>query len=128
MQPLTGFLSLQDGRMKSTIEAIERELSSGAPVYRRRASDGQKGGGGALLPCGFWLVACLARLGEAEKAMANFRELLESATQLGLLPKEIDPTTGHALGNFQQAFSHMGLTLAASGLAEAMDARTVTPG
>jgi GH15 family glucan-1,4-alpha-glucosidase len=126
MLPLIGFLPIESAKMKSTVEAIGKELSDGALVYRYRVDDGLKGAEGAFLLCGFWLVACLARLGQVEKASENFRELLGYANHLGLFSEEIDPKTGGALGNFPQAFSHVGLILAASELDEALDLRTRT--
>jgi GH15 family glucan-1,4-alpha-glucosidase len=123
MLPLIGFLPVGDKRMKSTIDAIVRELSNGALVYRYKVNDGLKGKEGAFVLCGFWLIACLARLGQLEKASENFQELLGRANHLGLFSEEIDPKTGEALGNFPQAFSHMGLILAASELDEAFDVR-----
>ncbi len=128
MLPLIGFLPAENPKMKSTIEAVANELSDGALVYRYRADDGLKGNEGAFLLCGFWLVACLARLGQVEKASANFQELLSHANHLGLFSEEVDPKTGEALGNFPQAFSHVGLILAADALDEALDARTRSEG
>jgi GH15 family glucan-1,4-alpha-glucosidase len=126
MLPLIGFLPVNDPKMKSTLAAITKELSDGALVYRYRTNDGLEGAEGAFLLCGFWLVACLARLGQLEKASENLEELLGHANHLGLFPEEVDPKTGAALGNFPQAFSHMGLILAASELDEALDRRTQT--
>ena len=121
--PLIGFLPADHPKMKSTIDAIIKDLAEGALVYRYHADDGLRGKEGAFLLCGFWLVACLARLGRVEEAERNFRELLGRANHLGLYSEEIDPKTGEALGNFPQAFSHMGLILAADELDRALDAR-----
>jgi GH15 family glucan-1,4-alpha-glucosidase len=126
MLPLIGFLSVNDPKMKSTLAAITKELSVGALVYRYRTNDGLEGAEGAFLLCGFWLVACLARSGQLEKASENLEELLGHANHLGLFPEEVDPRTGAALGNFPQAFSHMGLILAASELDDALERRTQT--
>jgi GH15 family glucan-1,4-alpha-glucosidase len=123
MLPLIGFLPVNNDKMKATIEAIARELSVGALVYRYRADDGLRGKEGAFLLCSFWLVACLARLGRVEEAWKNFHELLGHANHLGLYSEEVEPNTGEALGNFPQAFSHMGLILAADELDRALDAR-----
>ncbi|HKT21055.1 MAG TPA: glycoside hydrolase family 15 protein [Nitrososphaerales archaeon] len=126
MLPLIGFLPVDSAKMKSTVEAIAKELSDGPLVYRYKADDGLKGTEGAFLLCGFWLVACLARLGQVERASENFQGLLGHANHLGLFSEEVDPKTGMALGNFPQAFSHVGLILAASELDEALDQRTRT--
>ncbi|MDG7029589.1 MAG: glycoside hydrolase family 15 protein, partial [Nitrososphaerota archaeon] len=96
------------------------ELSEGALVYRYKTDDGLEGEEGAFALCGFWLVACLARLGRVEEATKNFEELLGHANHLGLYSEEVDPKTGEALGNFPQAFSHMGLILAAKEIEDAM--------
>jgi GH15 family glucan-1,4-alpha-glucosidase len=128
MLPLIGFLPVSDRKMKSTIEAVERELSDGPLVYRYKIKDGLKGKEGAFILCGFWLVACLARLGETAKATQNFVGLLARANHLGLFSEEVNPKTGEALGNFPQAFSHMGLILAASELDGALDSETKAVG
>ena len=120
MLPLIGFLPANDAKMMATIEAVRRELSDGALVYRYKTDDGLEGEEGAFVLCGFWLVACLARLGRVEEATRNFEELLGHANHLGLYSEEVDPKTGDALGNFPQAFSHMGLILAAKELADAI--------
>jgi GH15 family glucan-1,4-alpha-glucosidase len=114
--PLIGFLPTNNERMKQTIEAIQKELSRGALVYRYRFKDGLKGNEGAFLLCGFWLVACLARLGRVAEAEHNFNELITHANHLGLYSEEVDPVSGEALGNFPQAFSHMGFITAAKEL------------
>ena len=120
MLPLIGFIPATDEKMKATIEAVGRELSEGALVYRYKADDGLGGEEGAFVLCGFWLVACLARLGRIEEATKNFEELLGHANHLGLYSEEVDPKTGAALGNFPQAFSHMGLILAAKEIEDAI--------
>ena len=121
MLPLIGFIRADDEKMRRTIEAIKKELATGALVYRYKTDDGMKGKEGAFLLCGFWLVACLARLGQVEEAMTNLNELVERGNHLGLFSEEVDPTTGEALGNFPQAFSHTGLILAASTLDRVLD-------
>ena len=63
--------------------------------------------------CSFWLVACLAQAGEIDRAEALFDLLVGYANDLGLLAEEVDPTTGELLGNFPQAFSHVGVIMAA---------------
>jgi GH15 family glucan-1,4-alpha-glucosidase len=63
--------------------------------------------------CSFWLVSCLAQAGEVERAEQLFEQLAGYANELGLLAEEIDTATGEQLGNFPQAFSHIGLITAA---------------
>ena len=116
MLPLMGFIGADDSRMRSTVEAIKRELADGALVYRYKAKDRLRGKEGAFLLCGFWLVACLAKMGRVDEALGNLNELMSHANHLGLFSEEVDPATGEALGNFPQAFSHMGLILAVNAL------------
>ena len=116
MLPLIGFIDVNERRMMSTIDAIQRDLGQGALLKRYSVGDGLRGEEGAFLLCGFWLVACLAKMQRVEEAEKNFTELLGCANHLGLFSEEVDLRTGEALGNFPQAFSHMGLILAASEL------------
>ena len=96
--------------MRSTIEAIERELTSPQGfVFRYKGyNDGLEGGEGAFLMCTFWLADNLIALGEIDRARQLFEKLRGCANDLGLFSEEIDPDTGEMLGNFPQAFSHLG--------------------
>jgi GH15 family glucan-1,4-alpha-glucosidase len=76
-------------------------------------ADGLSGEEGTFTICSFWLVACLARAGEVERAQELFDRLVGFANDLGLLAEEIDTASGEQLGNFPQAFSHIGLIIAA---------------
>lgn len=111
--PMMGFISYSDKRMKSTVEAIRRELGRGPLLYRYQIDDGLDGDEGAFVLCSFWLVACLARQGKVNEASRLFERMLGYSNHLGLYAEEIDPVSGEALGNFPLAFSHMGLILAA---------------
>ncbi len=111
--PLVGFLPGTDERVRGTIERIKRELCRGALVYRYRTGDGLPGDEGAFLLCSFWLVEALALSGQVEEARARFEELVGYASPHGLFSEEVDPATGIALGNYPQAFSHIGLINAA---------------
>jgi GH15 family glucan-1,4-alpha-glucosidase len=85
-------------------------------VHRYRTTktaDGLTGDEGAFTLCSFWLVRVLARQGKAEEAKALFTRLLTFGNDLGLFSEMVDPATGDALGNFPQAFTHLGLILAA---------------
>jgi GH15 family glucan-1,4-alpha-glucosidase len=118
LMPLVGFLPATDSRMRSTIEAIARELTEEGLVLRYRNdeglnADGLTGEEGTFVICSFWLVACLAQAGEMERSEALFEQLSGYANDLGLLGEEIDTRTGEQLGNFPQAFSHIGLITAA---------------
>jgi len=105
--PVVGFLPADDTRMRATIEAVERELGEGGLV-RRWPSDRS-----GFLICTYWLVECLVLAGQPDRARAWFLRATEYANDLGLLAEEADPETGELLGNFPQAFSHVGLVNAA---------------
>jgi alpha,alpha-trehalase len=118
LMPILGFLPATDERMRSTIEAIARELTDDGLVLRYRNdeglnADGLTGEEGTFVICSFWLVSALARAGEVERAEALFDQLVGYANDLGLLAEEIDTAHGEQLGNFPQAFSHIGLITAA---------------
>jgi GH15 family glucan-1,4-alpha-glucosidase len=118
LMPLVGFLPATDPRMRSTIEAIARELTQDGLVLRYLNeeglnTDGLTGEEGTFVICSFWLVSCLARAGEIERAERLFALLAGYANDLGLLAEEIDSEHGELLGNFPQAFSHIGLITAA---------------
>jgi GH15 family glucan-1,4-alpha-glucosidase len=118
LMPLVGFLPATDPRMRSTIEAIASELTQDGLVLRYLNDEGLNADGllgeeGTFVICSFWLVSCLARAGEVERAEALFEQLAGYANDLGLLAEEIDPEAGELLGNFPQAFSHIGLITAA---------------
>jgi GH15 family glucan-1,4-alpha-glucosidase len=114
--PLVGFLPFDDERVRGTVARVRRELGSGPFVYRYRAPDGIDGPEGSFLPAAFWLVECLARIGERRQAVAHFRRLLLAASPLGLFPEEYDPLRQRPLGNFPQAFTHIGVLRAAVAL------------
>jgi alpha,alpha-trehalase len=118
LMPILGFLPATDERMRSTIEAIASELTEDGLVLRYRNeeglnADGLTGEEGTFVICSFWLVSCLAKAGELERAEALFEQLTGYANDLGLLGEEIDTANGEQLGNFPQAFSHIGLITAA---------------
>src|SRR3954452_9897102 len=118
LMPLVGFLPASDPRMRSTIEAIARDLTEDGLVLRYRNveglnADGLTGEEGTFVVCSFWLVSCLARAGEIERAEALYDQLAGYANDVGLLGEEIDTANGEQLGNFPQAYSHIGLITAA---------------
>jgi alpha,alpha-trehalase len=121
LMPLVGFLPATDERMRSTIEAIASDLTEDGLVLRYRNqeglnADGLTGEEGTFVICSFWLVSCLAQAGELERAETLFDQLAGYANDLGLLAEEIDTANGELLGNFPQAFSHIGLINAAADL------------
>jgi len=128
LMPILGFLPATDERMRSTIEAIADELTEDGLVLRYRNeeglnADGLTGEEGTFVICSFWLVSCLAKAGELERAERLFDQLVGYANDAGLLAEEIDTKNGEQLGNFPQAFSHIGLITAAWEIDKAQEAR-----
>ncbi|HZY47646.1 MAG TPA: glycoside hydrolase family 15 protein [Candidatus Bathyarchaeia archaeon] len=119
LMPLVGFLPAKDPKMASTIRHIREELSKDDLVYRYSVDDGQLGKEGAFTVCSFWMVDCLIRLEKLSEAEGLLNQLLKRGNHLGLFSEEIDPASGEALGNFPQAYTHMGLITAAVRLEEA---------
>ncbi len=119
LMPLIRFLGARDPRWLSTLEVIENELVSDSLVYRYRpetaASDGLEGEEGTFSMCTFWYVECLARAGEIQKARFYFEKMLGYANHLGLYAEQLG-FEGEHLGNFPQAFTHLGLISAAISL------------
>jgi len=113
--PLVGFLPAKDERVVGTVRAIEQELLRGGFVERYRADeesaavDGLPPGEGVFLPCSFWLAAVLAQQGRQHDAVALYERLLALRNDLGLISEEYDPERGRLLGNFPQAFTHIGI-------------------
>jgi GH15 family glucan-1,4-alpha-glucosidase len=121
MIPLVGFLPATDKRVKSTIEAIERDLTEDGFILRYRAADahsvdGLEGREGAFLACSFWMADCLHLLGRHDDAVALFERLLGLRNDLGLLAEEYDAIAKRQVGNFPQAFSHVSLVNSALNL------------
>jgi len=119
---LVGFLPAEDPRVRGTIEAIEHDLWSDGFVLRYRTEDGVDGlpaGEGAFLACTFWLADNLALIGRREDALRIFERLLGLCNDVGLLAEQYDPVAGRQLGNFPQAFSHIGLVNTARNLSAA---------
>lgn len=119
--PRVGFLPATDPRVIGTIDAVRRELSEDGLIRRYTAADsvdGLPGSEGAFLACSFWLADALHLAGHHKDARALFERLLALRNDVGLLAEEYDPATGRQLGNFPQAFSHIGLVGTALTLAE----------
>lgn len=119
MIPIVGFLPPTDPRVRGTVRAIERHLLRDGFVQRydtARGDDGLPPGEGAFLACTFWLADNYALLGEREEALAVFDRLAGLCNDVGLLAEEYDPIAGRQLGNFPQAFSHLGLVNTAMNL------------
>ncbi len=124
MIPLVGFLPADDPRVIGTVTAVQRELMHDGFVMRyptREAVDGLPPGEGAFLACTFWLADNLAILGRVDEARAIFERLLALRNDVGLLAEEYDPQGQRMLGNFPQAFSHVGLVNTAHNLTRAAE-------
>ena len=118
--PQMGFLPARDERVVGTVEAVQRELGLGDGLLLRyrteQSQDGLPHGEGAFLLCSFWLVDALALIGRDDEARRIFERLLSIRNDVGLLAEEYDPVAGRMLGNFPQAFSHLGLVASACNL------------
>jgi GH15 family glucan-1,4-alpha-glucosidase len=130
MLPIVGFLPADDPRVLATVDAIaDRLTDERGLVYRYRTEegvDGLAGEEGTFLLCTFWLAQALALSGQVERARAVFERAAAAVTDLGLLAEEVDPATGELLGNYPQAFSHIGLVNAAWAIDQAERGRTPT--
>ncbi|KAA6462125.1 glycoside hydrolase family 15 protein [Acidobacteria bacterium AB60] len=116
LMPQVGFLPGSDPRVRSTVEAIERELMSDGLVLRYNTScvnDGLPPGEGVFLACSFWMVSSLIAIGRRDDARKLFERLLTLCNDLGLLSEEYDTKRKRLVGNFPQAFSHIALVNAA---------------
>jgi GH15 family glucan-1,4-alpha-glucosidase len=113
-----------DPRLRATFDCIERTLTRGDLVHRYPpGTDDFASREGAFVIASFWAVDYLVRCGAIARARARFERLLARANDVGLYSEEIDSTSGVALGNFPQAFSHVGLIVAAQSLADAARAQ-----
>ena len=123
MVPIVGFLPASDPRVASTVDAIIHGLSdSRGLVYRYKPEsgvDGVTGSEGTFLLCTFWLARALADGGRLAEAREVFENAVSHVNDVGLLAEEIDSATGEQLGNFPQAFSHVGLVNAAWSIQQA---------
>jgi GH15 family glucan-1,4-alpha-glucosidase len=125
MMPIVGLIDPRDPRMLATLDAIEDKLSDNRGlVYRYLAPDGLDGEEGTFLLCTFWLAQARALADQVDKATELCDRAIAYANDVGLLAEEVDPTTGELLGNFPQAFSHIGLINAAWAISQAMERAT----
>jgi alpha,alpha-trehalase len=119
MLSLVGFLPADDPRVLATINATEQRLTDDRGlVYRYRSADSLEGEEGTFLLCTFWLAQALARAGQPARARTVFERAAAFVNDVGLLAEEVDPVSGELLGNFPQAFSHIGLVNAAWAISE----------
>ena len=114
MLSLVGFLPADDPKVLATITATEERLTDDRGlVYRYRSPDSLEGEEGTFLLCTFWLAQALALAGRPARARTVFERAAAFVNDVGLLAEEVDPVSGELLGNFPQAFSHIGLVNAA---------------
>jgi len=123
LMSLFGFLPISDERITSTVEHTVEELSCNGLLRRYRTDetdDGLSGQEGAFLMCSFWLVRNLLRMGRLEDATALYERLLSYGNHVSLFSEMADPTTGEALGNFPQAFTHLAVIVSGLELTQAL--------
>jgi GH15 family glucan-1,4-alpha-glucosidase len=127
MMPIVGFLPADHPRIFATIEATSERLTDRRGlVYRYRSRDGLDGSEGCFLLCTFWLAHAFALAGELDRAVETFERAASYANDVGLLSEQVDPATGELLGNFPQAFSHVGLINAARAIHQQLPVATAS--
>ncbi|MGA3147701.1 MAG: glycoside hydrolase family 15 protein [Acidimicrobiales bacterium] len=120
MMPIVGFIPADDPRMLATIDATARSLTDERGlVYRYLSDDGLDGSEGSFLLCTFWLAQAQALAGQVPEARKTFECAVSFVNDVGLLAEEVTADTGELIGNFPQAFSHIGLVNAAWAISEA---------
>lgn len=117
--PLMEFLPADDPRVQGTINRTLEQLTENGLVYRYRFDDGLPGEEGAFGLCTFWMVDVLALSNRLDEARSIFETMLRHVNHVGLLPEQLDARTGEFLGNFPQAFTHIGMINSALYLAYA---------
>jgi GH15 family glucan-1,4-alpha-glucosidase len=115
---LNGYADPKGTRMRNTYRFVSEQLGVNDLLYRYLSDDGLPPGEGAFGICSFWAVEYLVRRGDLEGATRNFTQVMSFANDVGLFAEEMDPETGSALGNFPQAFTHVGLISAALSLTD----------
>jgi GH15 family glucan-1,4-alpha-glucosidase len=122
--PTIGLVDPKDPRFVSTVRAYERDLVDRGLMLRYRHDDDFGETTSAFTICSFWWVEALAMMGEIDEAITRFTDLLAYTNPLGLFSEDIEPSTGRLLGNFPQAYTHVGLIHAAITIGELLDAKT----
>ncbi len=121
--PAIGLIDPLDPRFRSTVRAYEKLLAPDGLMLRYQHDDDFGHTTSSFSICSFWWVEALAMMGEVDEAVALFRRLEQYANPLGLFSEDIEPSTGTLLGNFPQAYTHVGLIHAAITIGEILDAR-----
>jgi GH15 family glucan-1,4-alpha-glucosidase len=106
--PIVGFLPFDDPRVLATVRTVQRELGKDGLLYRYRVDDGLLGSEGRFLLCTCWLIINLARQGRVAEAELLLKRLQDTGNHLGLFSEQYDPDLRLQLGNFPQAFTHLG--------------------
>jgi GH15 family glucan-1,4-alpha-glucosidase len=122
LMPQVGFLPADDERIVATVEAVQDELLVDGFVMRYLTStgvDGLAGHEGAFLPCTLWLADCLALMGRNDEARDTFKRVAGLVNDVGLISEEYDVANHRLVGNFPQAFTHVGIINTARRLAAA---------
>jgi GH15 family glucan-1,4-alpha-glucosidase len=122
--PTLGLLDARDPRFVSTVRAYERMLVDRGLMLRYRHDDDFGETTSAFTICSFWWVEALAMMGEVDEARDRFQQILAYANPLGLFSEDVEPSNGRLLGNFPQAYTHVGLIHAAITIGELLDSRT----
>jgi GH15 family glucan-1,4-alpha-glucosidase len=118
-----GIVDAHDPRFISTVRAYEQMLTSGGLMQRYRHADDFGATTSAFTICSFWWAEALAMIGRLDDAVRLFDRLVAYANPLGLFSEDIEPETGRLLGNFPQAYTHVGLIHAAITIGELLEAR-----
>jgi GH15 family glucan-1,4-alpha-glucosidase len=121
--PTIGIVDARDPRFVATLEAYEKLLVEGGWMLRYRSPDDFGETTSAFTICSFWWAEALAMTGRLEPAMEVLERLLRAANPVGLFSEDVDPKNGRLLGNFPQAYTHVGLIHAATTIGELLDAR-----
>jgi GH15 family glucan-1,4-alpha-glucosidase len=121
--PTFGIIDARDPRFVSTVHAYEQLLVRDGLMLRYQHPDDFGDTTSAFTICSFWWVEAVAMMGDVDRAIAIFERLLSHANPVGLFSEDVDPKTGHLLGNFPQAYTHVGLIHAAITINELLEAR-----
>ena len=125
--PALGFLPVANPTVQQTMEVVARDLADGPLLRRYLDADGIKGEEGAFLLCSFWLVDCLIHSGRIDEAEEMLDQLLALSNDVGVFAEMIDPSTGAALGNTPQAFTHMAVVTSCDALTAARRGQLPSP-
>ncbi|MBL8861639.1 MAG: glycoside hydrolase family 15 protein [Planctomycetes bacterium] len=121
--PSLGLIDARDPRFVSTLRAYEERLVEGGMMMRYRNDDDFGATTSTFTICSFWWAEALAMVGELDRARELFQQVVAHENPVGLFSEDVDPLTGRLLGNFPQAYTHVGLIHAATTIGELLDAR-----